>query len=121
MTRRVSSIHRTLDRVVGIPLIATFGVVPKRRRPDATTLGRIGILKTAAIGDTLLLAGVLHAMRRDVPNATVVLITGVDNAPAAALLGHLVDEHVIIRPTAPLASLRAIRQLRLDAILECGP
>jgi hypothetical protein len=40
-----------LDRIVGIPLVAAFRLAPKRRRPDPTTIKRIGILKSAAVGD----------------------------------------------------------------------
>ncbi len=121
MARRVSSLQRTLDRVVGTPLVGAFALAPKRRCPDPVSIRRIGILKTAAIGDTLLLSGVLPALRRRFPDATLVLITGVDNAPAATLLGDAIDEHLTIRPTAPWSALAAIRKLRLDIILECGP
>lgn len=121
MQRRVSSLHRTLDRVVGIPLVAALALAPKRRQPDPASVRRIGILKTAAIGDTLLLASVVPAIRRRFPQAAVVLVTGIDNAPAAAILGNIVDEHVTIRPTAPWSSLTAVRALRLDILLECGP
>ena len=121
MPRRVSSLHRTLDRFVGTPLVAAFALAPKRRCPHPDTIRRIGVLKTAAIGDTLLLSGMLPALRRRFPSAALVLITGVDNSAAAALLGKAIDEHLIIRPTSPLSALAAIRRLRLDVILECGP
>lgn len=121
MRRRVSSFHRTLDRFVGIPLVAALAFTRKRRQPDPATVRRIGVLKTAAIGDTLLLAGVLQAIRVRYPQAAVVLVTGIDNAPAAALLRDVVDEHVVISPTAPLSAISAIRARQLDVILECGP
>lgn len=121
MSRRVTSLHRTLDRIVGTPLVALFALVPKRRYPDPATIRRIGVLKTAAIGDTLLLSGVLPALRRRFRDAAVVVITGVDNSPAATLLGDAVDEHVVIRPTAPWSALAAIRKLHLDVLLDCGP
>jgi heptosyltransferase-3 len=121
MPRRVSSLLRSLDRFVGTPLVAALSLAPKNRRPNPDAITRIGVLKTAAIGDTLLLAGTLSAIRGRFPQAAVVLVTGRDNAPAAALLADLVDEHVIIRPTAPISALAAIRPLRLDVLLECGP
>ncbi|MGH7616488.1 MAG: glycosyltransferase family 9 protein [Gemmatimonadaceae bacterium] len=121
MPRRVSSLFRTLDRAIGTPLVAAFALAPKRRHPEPDTIRRIGVLKTAAIGDTLLLSGVLPAIRRRYPRAAVVLVTGIDNAQAATLLGDLVDERIAIRPTAPGSALSAIRGLRLDVLLECGP
>jgi heptosyltransferase III len=120
MTRRVSSLHRLLDRTLGIPLVSLLAVLPKRRPPDPAAIRRIGVLKTAAIGDTLLLCGILEPIRRRFPNAQLVLVTGGDNAAVAALLDG-VDEHVVIRPDAPLSSLRAVRHLDLDVILDCGP
>jgi heptosyltransferase I len=121
MPRRVTALHRTLDRIAGTPLIAAFALAPKRRYPDPATIRRIGILKTAAIGDTLLLSGILPALRRHYPDAALILITGSDNAPAAALLRDTLDEHVTIRPTSPWSALTAIRGLHLDVLLECGP
>src|SRR5215472_7390032 len=108
MSRRVSSLYRILDRVVGIPLVATLRLAPKRRMPNASSIRRIGVLKSAAIGDTLLLAGVLPAIRAMFPQTAIVLITGTDNAAAAALLVGAVDEHVVIRSRAPFASLKTI-------------
>jgi heptosyltransferase I len=121
MSRRVSSFHRLLDRVVGIPLVATLSLAPKRRMPNPASIRRIGVLKTAAIGDTLLLAGVLRAIRAEYPKATVVLITGTDNASAAALFDDAVDEHVVIQPRTPIAAIIAVRRLRLDIMLDYGP
>jgi heptosyltransferase III len=109
-----------LDRAIGIPLVAALAVIPKRHPPDPAAVRRIGILKTAAIGDTLLLSGILPAIRRRFPRARLVLVTGTDNGPAAALLDGI-DEHVIIRPAAPLSSLRVLRRLHLDIVLDCGP
>lgn len=121
MRRRVSSFHRTLDRVVGTPLVTALALAPKHRAPDPATVRRIGILKTAAIGDTLLLAGVLAAVRDSFSQATIVLVTGIDNAAAAALLRDVIDDHVVIQPTAPWSAVATMRALRLDILFECGP
>jgi len=121
MSRRVSSLQRVLDRLVGIPLVAAFALAPKRRAPDSQTIRRIGVLKTAALGDTLLLSGMLRAIRGRFPAAAVILITGPDNAQVAPLLDDSVDEHVTIAPRSPAAALRAVRGLELDVLLECGP
>ena len=59
---------------------------------------RIGLLKTAAIGDTLLLSGMLSDVRRAHPSATIVFISGPDNAGAAALLP---DRRVRVESTLP--------------------
>lgn len=121
MSRRTSSVLRIADRYVGIPLIAAFALVPKRRRPPDEAVRHIGILKTAAIGDTLLLAGIPDALKSRFPAARVTLVCGPSNAAAANLLGPAVDEVVTIDPMNPLSALARLRTLSLDVMLECGP
>jgi heptosyltransferase III len=77
-------------------------------------------MKTVAIGDTLMIAGVLADIRKAYPSATIVLITGKDNEVAGRLIGPP-DEHVIIWPSRPLASVRAVRRAKLDVIVDFGP
>lgn len=81
---------------------------------------RIGLLKTAAIGDTLLLSGMLSDVRRAHPSATIVFISGPDNAGAAALLPDRADEHIVVSPGDPIGAVRAIRRARLDVIVDLG-
>ena len=119
--RRATSLLRHIDRYLGIPIVALFAAAPKRSRPADSTVRRIGILKTAAVGDTLLLAGVPEALEKRFPGATIVMITGRDNAGAIPLLGNAIRGHVVIAPRRPVAAALAIRRLRLDILLECGP
>jgi heptosyltransferase III len=120
MAPRGNKLLKLVDRFVGIPLVAPFGLLPKRARPDVSTIKRIGLLKSAAIGDTLLLAGLFDAVRRGIPGARVVAITGSDNLEAAQLLPDRADAHVIVSPRAPLKSMRAVRRARLDVIVDFG-
>lgn len=121
MARRVSSALRTLDRYLGIPVMLAFAVTPKRRAPAWSTVKRIGVLKTAAIGDTLLLSSALAAIRRRFPSAELMLVTGANNAPAAELLRHAIDRHVVVSVRSPASAIRVLRTLELDVLLECGP
>jgi heptosyltransferase III len=118
MPRRASAAQRFADRYLGIPLVTLLGLLPKRQQPANPR--RIGILKSSAIGDTLLLAGIPQAIHARYPAARVVLITGQDNRDAARFLTG-VDEHVAIAPRSPLAALRTLRGLSLDILVECGP
>ena len=119
-TTRVSRRLKVLDRFVGIPLALGFALAPKRRTFDRTRVRRIGLMKTAAIGDTLLLAGLLDDVRRTFPKSSLVFITGADNKQAAELLPGRADEHIVISPKAPLAAVRAIRAANLDVIVDFG-
>src|ERR1043165_9833512 len=107
---------RRLDRLAGIPLVAAFGLAPKRARPPREALRRIGLLQTAAIGDTLLLSGPLRDLRRECPQAALVLITGTDNADVGPLL--TIDEHVVVSTRAPFSAVRALRRARLHPLLD---
>ena len=117
---RGSALLKRLDRFAGIALLAPFALQPKRRRLDRESIRRIGLLKSAAIGDTLLLAGLLTDLRRAYPHATIVFITGPDNRSAAELLPGRADEHLVVSPREPLAAVRAIRGADLDVLLDLG-
>lgn len=121
MPRRTSNLERFVDRYVGIPAVVVAGLLPKRPRPAPASVSRIGILKSNAIGDTLLLAGSFDALRAAYPGARITLITSVENAAAAALFGPAIDEHVVISLRAPASAIRTLRKLHLDLLLECGP
>src|SRR4051812_22277307 len=103
---------RFLDRCVGIPAVAALGLLPKRRHFDYAGARRIGLMKTAGIGDMLMLAGIVADLKKALPNTTIILISGEDNRSASALIAA--DEHLAISPLRPLAAVRAVRAARLD-------
>lgn len=107
-----------LDRALGIPAVRLLSLMPKRAMPRE--LRRIGILRTAAVGDTLLLRGVLEDIREQRPGARVVLITGRNNAQAGALIAAGVAEQVVIPERNPVVALAAIRPLALDVLVDTG-
>jgi ADP-heptose:LPS heptosyltransferase len=118
--KRGNPLLKRLDRYAGIPLAALCGVLPKRRMPDVASIRRIGLMKTAAIGDTLLLAGLTQDVRRTYPNAAVILVTGPDNRGVAELLPGGVDEHLVVSPGAPFSAVATVRRAALDIIVDFG-
>lgn len=118
MKTRGSPALKLLDRWAGIPLLWLLGRRSRRSRPKV--IRRIGLLRTAAIGDTLLLAGPLRDLRVALPDATIVLITGEDNAGAGALVAREVADHVPIAVRRPIAAARALRRLELDVLIDTG-
>ena len=111
---------RLLDRYAGIPLMSLFAAMPKRRALPRELVRRIGVLKTAAIGDTLLLSGPLQDLRRAYPDAAIVMITGSDNRGAAQLLPGRPDEFFVVSPHRPLEAISAIRAAKLSVLLDFG-
>jgi ADP-heptose:LPS heptosyltransferase len=107
------------DRHVGIPIVAALGKLrPRRARPAA--LRTIGLLKTGAIGDLVILSAVIADLRAALPRARLVLFVSDTNSGVAGLVPD-VDEMVTLPVTRPLAALRSVRQHRLDLMLDFGP
>lgn len=112
---------RWLDRYPGVAVLVAGGVLrrwgPARRRPDA--VGRIGLLKMTAIGDTVLLAGIVADLRDAFPQAAIVMFCGRDNAGVAALIPGL-TEVVVVPATQPVRVVRELRAHHCDILLDCG-
>jgi heptosyltransferase III len=120
MPIRGNSSLKMLDRVLGIPLLRMLSLFPAHPRVDPSTIRRIGFLKTAAIGDTLLLTGPIEDVRQKYPAAELTLVTGEDNREAAELLGARVDRRLVVSPRRPFAAIRVLRRERFDALIDFG-
>ncbi|HEY4215961.1 MAG TPA: glycosyltransferase family 9 protein [Gemmatimonadaceae bacterium] len=110
---------KIVDRYIGTALLAPLALRPKRAL-NRGTVRRIGLMKTAAIGDTLLLAGLIGDVRAAYPSASVILITGEDNRGAVNLLPDTIDEHIVVTPRRPLSSVRSVRDAHLDVLADFG-
>ncbi len=116
---RASGHLKLFDRCLGIPVVFAFGVLKRKRRtvPEFST---IGLLETAAIGDTVLLAGVVADLRRAFPTKRILLFAGSSNYELACLLGGL-DEVIKLPLGNPVEAIRKMRACRLDALCDFGP
>src|SRR5205085_1245277 len=108
---------RALDRTAGMAVLAAAGAL-KRRRSLPAEIRRIGIMKSTGIGDMTLLAGVARDVAAAYPDATVVLVAGRDNADVARLVGGV--EVVTVPIGEPLETIRRLRALELDVLLDFG-
>jgi ADP-heptose:LPS heptosyltransferase len=115
--------HRLLriaDRYAGIPLLAAIGALRKKRTiPER--IARIGILTTAAIGDTILVGAVLGDLRAAFPDSRIVFLAGDTNYAAAALLLPAPDSLLRIPVYKPIEASRIIRECDLDVLFDFGP
>jgi heptosyltransferase III len=118
MKLRGNPMMKRLDRYLGIPTIALLGLRPRRSMP--VQLRRIGILRTAAVGDTLLLAGVIADLHAAFPRAEIVLITGENNADAGALVARMGARHLTVPVAHPLAAVRLLRREKMDLLIDTG-
>ncbi len=108
-----------LDRYLGIPVVFAFGLLRRRRRPVAG-FSMVGLLQTAAIGDTVLLAGVVADLRRAFPDKKIILFAGSSNYEVACLLNGP-DEVVNLPLAKPVKAIRMMRARRLDILCDFGP
>jgi heptosyltransferase-3 len=108
---------RTLDRTLGVALLAVAGRF-HRRRPRPDEIRRIGILKSAGIGDMILLSGVVRDVAAAYPEATVFVIAGRDNVDVGRLMEGV--EVVTLPIDEPLEAIRRLRGLSLDVLLDFG-
>jgi ADP-heptose:LPS heptosyltransferase len=116
--------HRLLkmiDRYIGVPLVALMGV-SRKKRTLPQQINRIGILTTAAIGDTILVGAVVSDLRAAFPASSIVFFAGDSNHAVAKLLSPALSALVIHLPVyRPFQASRIIRERHLDLLIDFGP
>jgi len=111
-----------MDRYLGIPLIFTLGCFKKtNERPSL--IERIALLKTAAIGDTVLLSAIINDIKESLPDSRITIFVGSSNYEIAKIIA---DTHsnidVIMLPLKNIFnSIHIIRQHKFDVWLDFGP
>jgi ADP-heptose:LPS heptosyltransferase len=105
------------DRYLGIPIIAVLGLFYRRRKMPQD-FKHFGLMKTGAIGDTVLLLGVLESVRSTYPVAKISVFLGSSNASMAIFMPGI--NVVTIPVTNPLKSIKLIRQEQCDVLIDFG-
>ncbi|MBD5646694.1 MAG: glycosyltransferase family 9 protein [Desulfovibrio sp.] len=118
---RGNRLHRWLDRYAGIPLVALAAGARRlerpRRKADPEEPRRVGIICLGAIGDLLLLSGLLEGLRRQLPEARLELVVSSGNAVAAPLIPHA-DAVTAFAVRHVPAMLRHVRARRYDLLID---
>ena len=110
---------RLLDRYLGIALVFALGTL-RRRRIIPTEPKHIGLLNTAAVGDTILMSGPVADLRAQHRHARITLVSGPSNYEIACMVNH-VDKVLRLPVFNPLASLGLLRAQRFDVLIDFGP
>src|SRR5574337_554856 len=76
-------------------------------KPDTL---RVILLKTAAIGDTVLLSAIAREIKGHYPKSSITLLVSKSNAQVGAMLNGI-DDIVVFDMSAPLRSLKAVSNL----------
>ena len=119
---RGNSVLKLLDRYVGIPIVCVLGLFKFRRLSgDERGPKRIGLLQTAAIGDTVLSSAIVANLKHAFPAAQLTFFTGSSNYEIACLIPHI-DKVVKLPVARPLGAIRSIRQAgTFDLWIDFGP
>jgi heptosyltransferase-3 len=105
-----------LDRSASAGLWAASLI--RRRRSSPSSVERVGVLKTNAIGDTILLSAVLRDLREALPGREIVVFVGPTNAGVAELIEGV---RVVQLPLSrPHRALGAVRREQIDVVLDFG-
>lgn len=108
--------NRLLDYWVGTPVLNLLASVHRRRVPPSR-VEHVGVMCSAALGDTLLFSAALQDIRTAFPAARITHICMRQNMAAAEIIPGA-DERIEISLTRPLEAIRRIRAERFDVLLD---
>lgn len=116
---RANKVLRYLDRYLGIPLVYLLGLC-KRRKGSFPLQERpkIALLHTAAIGDTILLSGVIADLHAHFPGCEIYFFVGRSNYEAAQLIPNIQVVHIPV--LSVFASVSFIRSHFFDVWIDFG-
>ncbi len=116
--KRGSPVLHFLDRYAGIPAVAILGHM-RRKRVLPSEIKTFGLLRTAAIGDTVLMSAPIADLRSAFPNASMIFFAGPSNIEIARMLNG-VDKVVEVPIVSLPAALRRIRSVAVDVMVDFG-
>jgi ADP-heptose:LPS heptosyltransferase len=108
-----------LDRYCGIPAIAILGSL-RRKRKLPQKIDRIGLLRLAGIGDTVLISAAVADLRAAFPHASLTFFSGPTNLEFVKMMDGL-DRIVEVPVRNVAAGLKAIRSVPVDVMIDFGP
>jgi ADP-heptose:LPS heptosyltransferase len=118
LRQRGNPILHLLDRYAGIPVVAILGHL-RRKRVIPPKIKTFGLLRTAAIGDTVLISAAIADLRSAFPDASVIFFAGPSNIEIARMLDgvdKVVEVPIVSLPTA----LRRVRSVPVDVMVDFG-
>lgn len=121
-SERGNMLLHALDHYCGIPLsvfAAGYRALEKLFSQSGRAISRIGILCPGAIGDLLLLTGLLNGIRRQLPHARMEVISSLGNAQALSLLPDI-DSSCSFPATRPDLFIKHLRRQKYDILFDAS-
>lgn len=126
MGERNNPLMKKLDKWIGCPLLFVLGIFHKKRRVENIkniTNPRIAIIKTAGIGDTVILSAILDEIKAVHPNSSITWICAKNNLGMVNALKYKgIDEVFCFDMKSPIKSFKALTLMgSFDYVLDFAP
>ena len=117
---RNNPLLKKLDKWLGIPALYVLGKF-HRQHTCPVSYTKIAIIKTAAVGDTIILSAMIEELKQAYPKAEITVICSKNNAAMVKTLAQI-DHIEIFAMKHPWQSLKRIKSLgHYDLVLDFGP
>ena len=124
MKERNNPWMKRLDKWIGCPLLFALGVFHQKQEQinlKQIETPRIALIKTAAIGDTIVLSAMVDEIKRQYPRSRITVICSKNNLAMVKLIRHVDDTFVFVMKK-PFQSFTELRRLgHFDLLLDFGP
>jgi ADP-heptose:LPS heptosyltransferase len=118
---RGNSKFRFLDRYVGILIIFALGLLKKRSKTIPGSITKVAFLKTAGIGDTVLLSAVVRDFKDAYPSVQLTFFVASNNYEMAQMISG-VDRIIKLPIAKPLECIHVIKGSgEYDIWIDFGP
>lgn len=118
---RGNSKLRFLDRYAGIPAIFALGLFKKRSKPRPDSIKKAAFLKTAGIGDTVLLSAVVRDFKNAYPHVQLTFFVSSNNFEMAQLISGI-DRTIKLPAAKPWECIHIIKESgEYDIWIDFGP
>lgn len=109
---------KRIDAHLGPLVVRLLGLCRRRRAyPEGFAPRKVGILKIAAIGDTVLMSALISDLKQWRPDIEITLFTGLSNRDYASFLQD-VDKHETLDFRKPIQLIHAVRRSRFDLFID---
>lgn len=117
---RNNPLLKKLDKWLGCPMLYFLGIFHKKRK-QPNSYKNIALIKTAAVGDTIVLSAMVAEIKKAIPKANITVICSKNNAAMVKTLSGI-DKIEIFVMKSPYKSLQRIKSLgNYDLVLDFGP
>ncbi len=114
---RNNQLLKSFDFWVGIPLLYCLSLFKRRSIKKPNEVKAIGIFAFAAIGDSILSSCILDPLRKQYPEAKIIIFASKANADIYSILSGY-DELVILPVTKPLTVFKVLKKYYLDILID---